>query len=208
MILSFFFVFLLLLCISLILFFTFSMLLPSLNAKNVHIERILFSTKEFSEPQVKKNEVVLSDKRAVVLCARDSKETSKQLQYSGIRDCGLFSSLYDSEYECTKGCVGFGDCSRVCPVSAIVIRNGIAEVTASCIGCGICVDSCPKHLIKLFDNAEKDVVACVQTDEDSELNQKNCPSAEAKEVPPKYKKLFQFWAKCYRIVHKGNFSRG
>lgn len=47
-------------------------------------------------------------------------------------------------------CVGCGACTMTCPVEAIKLVNGTAQVDpAKCISCGACVATCPVGAIKL-----------------------------------------------------------
>jgi ferredoxin len=46
-------------------------------------------------------------------------------------------------------CDGCGECVEVCPISAIQIQNGKANISDNCIDCGICVRSCPNEAISL-----------------------------------------------------------
>ena len=47
-----------------------------------------------------------------------------------------------------KECVGCGVCVDVCPVSAISISNGKAEIdSAKCLDCGRCAQACPRTAI-------------------------------------------------------------
>ncbi len=46
-------------------------------------------------------------------------------------------------------CVGCESCVGACPVSAIAMQDGKAEVSADCIECGACVGSCPCEAISL-----------------------------------------------------------
>lgn len=48
-------------------------------------------------------------------------------------------------------CVACGCCSKVCPMGAITIKNGIyAEVNQDlCVGCGKCASECPASIIEI-----------------------------------------------------------
>ncbi len=49
-----------------------------------------------------------------------------------------------------KVCVGCGACVATCPVEAIVLKDGVAQVDPDkCISCGACVGTCPVGAIKL-----------------------------------------------------------
>ncbi len=46
-------------------------------------------------------------------------------------------------------CTGCESCVGACPVSAIAMVDGKAEVSADCIDCGACVGECPVEAISL-----------------------------------------------------------
>lgn len=49
----------------------------------------------------------------------------------------------------SKKCVGCGICVENCPMGAIVISNGHAEIDKTkCINCGACAANCPNQAIK------------------------------------------------------------
>ncbi|MBO5958909.1 MAG: 4Fe-4S binding protein [Lentisphaeria bacterium] len=48
----------------------------------------------------------------------------------------------------TEKCVGCEACVGTCPVSAIAMKDGVAEINADeCIDCGACVGGCPAEAI-------------------------------------------------------------
>ena len=68
---------------------------------------------------------------------------------------------------CTYGCLGLGDCSRVCLFDALDIIDGLAVINyEKCTGCGACVDVCPRHIISRipFKASRVMVVACSNED--------------------------------------------
>ncbi|MDK2990850.1 MAG: coenzyme hydrogenase subunit gamma [Clostridiales bacterium] len=49
-------------------------------------------------------------------------------------------------------CSGCGDCMTVCPVDAITMALGKAEIDPDeCIGCGACIDECRRGAISMQD---------------------------------------------------------
>ena len=73
--------------------------------------------------------------------------------------------MYGGQGKCVFGCMGFGDCAKVCPQGAICIKNGIAHIdTRKCIGCGLCAKACPRKLIEIVDDVEKVLVTCNNTE--------------------------------------------
>ncbi len=101
------------------------------------------------------------EKIAFVHCLGDCDKCKDKCEYEGIQSCAAANLLYSGESACSYGCLGYGDCAKVCPVDAICIENGIAHVDSrKCIGCGMCAKTCPNHLITLFSDIEKVAVTC------------------------------------------------
>ena len=98
---------------------------------------------------------------AFVHCSGDCINQKRKHKYEGIESCRAAQMLYGGEGLCSFGCIGFGDCVKVCPQNAICIENGIAHIdTRKCIGCGLCAKTCPNHLIELFPDIRRVVVCC------------------------------------------------
>ena len=84
--------------------------------------------------------------------------------YNGAADCAEQKKLAGGHKACKYGCLGDGNCTRVCPENAVCIQNGCAEVGDRCISCGACMLACPQ---KLFDRIPADAkvyVACSSRD--------------------------------------------
>ncbi len=114
---------------------------------------------------------------AVIHCYGDCLHTSKKMDYDGIETCAAARSIYGGAGQCNHGCIGFGDCAKVCPQGAICIENGIAHVdTRKCIGCGLCAKACPRGLIELIADVEKVIVTCSNTEKGAVAKRK-CANA-------------------------------
>ncbi|MCX7857593.1 MAG: RnfABCDGE type electron transport complex subunit B [Deltaproteobacteria bacterium] len=99
---------------------------------------------------------------AVVLCQGGEGVSRKNVQYIGIKSCKVASIYFGGDKVCEYACLGYGDCSRVCPFSAIRMDDkGIPQVDLEkCVGCGICKDECPKKVIGLLSRDSHFIVAC------------------------------------------------
>ena len=102
---------------------------------------------------------------AYVACNGNCGATEKKYDYKGFKSCVAANLLYDGDKTCNYACLGYGDCTRVCPKDAISVADGIAKVDPQkCIGCGMCVRECPNHIIKLVNDTVKVVVQCSNHD--------------------------------------------
>jgi Na+-translocating ferredoxin:NAD+ oxidoreductase subunit B len=88
---------------------------------------------------------------ALVLCGGSNSRARRSSLYNGLADCQAAELVAGGGKSCRYGCMGFGTCSRVCPVNAIEIDDGLAAVHPElCIACGKCVAACPRKLIRLL----------------------------------------------------------
>ena len=104
--------------------------------------------------------------RAVVHCSARTEQRLGRTEYRGEPTCTA-ANLVNDVQGCVYGCLGLGDCVRVCDYDAIHVVEGLAEVDyAQCTGCGACVDVCPRHIISRipFKKAEVLVVKCSNDD--------------------------------------------
>ena len=102
---------------------------------------------------------------AYVACNGNCGATERKYDYKGFKSCVAANLLYNGDKSCNYACLGYGDCTRVCPRDAIHVEDGIAKVDPQkCIGCGMCVRECPNHIIKLVNDTVKVVVQCSNHD--------------------------------------------
>lgn len=115
---------------------------------------------------------------AFVACGGDCDKAHVDYSYSGVEDCSMMAFVPNGgPKSCNYGCLGYGNCVKVCPFDAIHVVNGIAVVDKeACKACGKCVAACPKHLISLIPYEAKYVVACSSKDK-GPVAMKKCESA-------------------------------
>ena len=65
---------------------------------------------------------------ARVMCRGDVDCARANYDYEGIPSCKAASQLYGGGKACRFGCLGFGDCAKVCEFGAISVCNGVAIV--------------------------------------------------------------------------------
>ena len=100
-------------------------------------------------------------KRAVVLCSGLSDRAQGESEYQGYASCASAKEFYGGPKTCKYGCLGLGDCAKVCPEKAIRLCNGIAVIDRDkCTGCGLCKDACPQKLIRIYPKSQIIVAAC------------------------------------------------
>ncbi len=188
MILKIFLSIIFLVVIILFAFFILNILLPTLRKQALEDANPIFSPLELDfTKRVVDNEIMPSEKRAVVLAAPEKKERDVRMEYNGIKSCVLFEHVYGTRTHSDWDCIGFGDCVASCPQEAIVLENGVARVSTNCCGCGTCVGICPKGLIELFPKGQK--IVRYKNDEGS-----------ARIVETFSKKDFKLWRYCYTML--------
>ena len=83
-------------------------------------------------------------------------------EYEGFPDCMAASRVGGhGPLSCKYGCLGFGNCTRVCKYDAISIKDGVAVVDEDlCVGCMACANACPRNLIIPVEPGRNVVIAC------------------------------------------------
>ena len=82
--------------------------------------------------------------------------------YDGLQDCLAASKVAGrGPISCKFGCLGYGNCVKVCKFGAISIQDGVAFVDREkCTGCMSCAAVCPRHLIVPMPYKNEMYVSC------------------------------------------------
>lgn len=99
---------------------------------------------------------------AQLTCLGDCNTVKQKHEYHGVQDCKAAIDLGGGPSACAYGCVGLGNCTRVCPTDAIVMgKSGLPIInTGLCISCGKCKNACPRQVIELVNAATDYHVRC------------------------------------------------
>lgn len=100
-------------------------------------------------------------KVAVLLCQGTRELAPAKASYNGVKTCKAVKLSINGLKLCDYGCIGFGDCERVCPFGAICVsEDGIPHVDyAKCTGCGRCVMECPQKVLSTIPAERKGSIA-------------------------------------------------
>ena len=104
-------------------------------------------------------------------CAGDKGE------YHGLQTCKGAQLVMNGTKKCAFGCIGLGDCVKVCPFGALSMgEDGLPVVDREkCVGCGKCSKACPKGLFKIIEKDTKGAIAkCSCKSENKPQIRKDC----------------------------------
>lgn len=109
--------------------------------------------------------VAVGQARSIVArlaCAGGDNVARVRAGYQGAQSCLAAAQVAGGGKDCFWGCLGHGDCARVCDFDAIVMDpHGLPAVLEErCTACGDCVDICPKDLFSLQDTQNHLWVRC------------------------------------------------
>jgi len=110
---------------------------------------------------------------AIVQCRGDSLTVEDKMDYAGEKTCFAAKQLFGGQRTCTFGCIGYGDCVKVCPSDAICLENGLARIDPrKCSGCAVCVKICPPGVIAIEKDPLYVAVLCKNTEKGAKTKAK------------------------------------
>lgn len=183
----------------LLTFFTLYILIPSISKEDKKKEDPLIPLS--LSPVILPEEKMYNptSEKAYVLCSCNKECKLDRSMYNSQYTCVMAKTVYGSALDCRFACLGLGDCTKICPQEAIVIKNMTAVITSNCCGCGKCVLVCPQNIIKLIPKNTKTIVAC--NNDSSEMT--SCTKLKIEEnVTWNDKKDFKIWEYCYKIIKR------
>jgi len=115
----------------------------------------------------------LAKMTAVVQCRGDIATAKEKMEYDGIETCFAIKHLFGGKGACTFGCLGYGDCIKVCPSDAICIENSLARINPrKCTGCAVCAKICPTKVILIQAEPVDVAVMCKNTEKGAVVRNK------------------------------------
>ena len=111
----------------------------------------------------------VTDRIVIMRCHGTSAFARDEALYAGLDTCAAASLVFGGPKACKNGCLGLGDCVKVCPFDALTIGpEGISVVNESkCTGCGLCLPACPKELFEFYPRNRRVELSCVAKDKQS-----------------------------------------
>jgi len=108
---------------------------------------------------------------ARLACAGGSNVARNHAHYTGHSSCRSAALVAGGGKGCFWGCLGLGDCERVCDFDAISMSDhGLPVVDEDlCTACNDCVEICPKDLFSLHPVSHRLWVACKNLEAGDEL---------------------------------------
>ena len=95
-------------------------------------------------------------------CAGGKAQAQQIVAYEGFGSCRASSLVASGGKGCSWGCLGLGDCERICEFDAISMNANALPVVdvALCTACSDCVDVCPRDLFEILPVDQPLLVQC------------------------------------------------
>ncbi len=99
---------------------------------------------------------------ARLACAGGSNVARNHADYVGHPSCRGAALIAGGGKGCFWGCLGLGDCERICDFDAIIMNEHSLPVVIEslCTACNDCVEVCPKDLFSIHPASHRLWVAC------------------------------------------------
>ncbi len=103
---------------------------------------------------------------ASIHCQGGKSKARSRFEYVGIKTCLSSHTTAGGPKACFYGCLGLGDCVRVCPFNALSMNKDDLPVVDEnkCVACGKCVAVCPRKIITLVPRRKWTYVGCISKD--------------------------------------------
>lgn len=176
---------LLLIVISLLLYFLMQIFIPAVSKQIGSSENYFLSKFEhkFEKLENRAQSVKVTAKAFVDSLPPESLSDLKLPSFDG-QNCKSVAFALRAVESYKNVCLGYGDCIKSCERKAITLEKSGAVITTLCIGCGKCIHACPKNLINL-----------IPMDSSSFKSERT-----GKKIEWPDKKGFKIWESCYRII--------
>jgi Na+-translocating ferredoxin:NAD+ oxidoreductase RNF subunit RnfB len=98
---------------------------------------------------------------SVLACQGSRRHAPLKGTYTGLQTCRGAKLAAGGTKLCAWGCLGFGDCVKVCQFGALSIGgDGLPRVDyAKCTGCRLCLGECPQALLKGIPQNQQGAIA-------------------------------------------------
>ena len=117
---------------------------------------------------------------AVLACQGSHMHTPKKGIYTGLTTC-RGAKVAGGTKLCSFGCLGFGDCVKVCKFDALGFdtEKGLPIIDyTKCTGCKMCINECPLGIIKGVNAAQKGAITlCSNLSPNRQAVAKSCKIA-------------------------------
>ncbi|HSW44555.1 MAG TPA: RnfABCDGE type electron transport complex subunit B [Phycisphaerae bacterium] len=100
--------------------------------------------------------------RPILHCSARTHQKKGIVPYEGVQSC-VEADVVGVTQGCIYGCLGFGDCVKICNYGALRMEEGLPIFDYDkCTGCGACVKACPRGIIEQipFQQDRMLVIAC------------------------------------------------